>query len=258
MPRVVVFDSGLGGLTVLEAIRRALPGVAVTYVADNAAFPYGPLSEATVSARVLAVIGTLLAREPVDAVVIACNTASTAALAALRTAFPAMPFVGTVPALKPAAQATRSGVIGLLATPGTVHRPYIDALAAEVAGGCWVVRVGAPRLATLAEGKLRGIAPPSGAVAAEIAPLFDDPLLDVVVLGCTHYPLLRRELIAAAPRPVLWLDSADAVARQTARVLAGAGGTASGADRCFLTAPAPDMHAPLGIVRVEPDILSVV
>ena len=108
MPRVAVFDSGLGGLTVLAAIRRTLPGVAVTYVADNAAFPYGPLSEAAVSARVLAVIGALLAREPVDAVVIACNTASTAALAALRAAFPAMPFVGTVPALKPAAQVTRA------------------------------------------------------------------------------------------------------------------------------------------------------
>ncbi len=257
MPRVAVFDSGLGGLTVLEAIRRTLPGVAVTYVADNAAFPYGPLSEAAVSARVLAVIGALLVTERVDAVVIACNTASTAALAVLRAAFPVMPFVGTVPALKPAAQATRSGVIGLLATPGTVHRPYIDALAAEVAAGCRVVRVGAPALAALAEGKLRGVPPPPGAVAAEIAPLFDDPLVDVVVLGCTHYPLLRPELVAAAPRPVPWLDSADAVARQTARVLAGANDTASGEDRCFLTAPAPDMRAPLCIVCPEPIILSV-
>lgn len=257
MPRVAVFDSGLGGLTVLAAIRRTLPGVAVTYVADNAAFPYGPLSEAAVSARVLAVIGALLAREPVDAVVIACNTASTAALAALRAAFPAMPFVGTVPALKPAAQVTRSGVIGLLATPGTVHRPYIDALAADVAAGCRVVRVGAALLATLAEGKLRGVAPPPGAVAAEIAPLFGDPLMDVVVLGCTHYPLLRPELIAAAPRPVPWLDSADAVARQAARVIAGASMTTTFEDHCFLTAPAPDMRAPLRIVHLKPTVLSV-
>lgn len=219
MPRVAVFDSGLGGLSVLAAIRRQLPGVAITYVADSAAFPYGPKPEAVVRERVVAVIGAVLRREPVDAVVIACNTASTAALEALRLAYPGTPFVGTVPAIKPAAEATRSGVIGLLATPGTIHRPYIDALAARFAAGCTLVRVGAPALASLAEAKLRGEGLRPGAVAAEIAPLFLDPRLDVVVLGCTHYPLLRPELEAAAPRPVAWLESAEAVARQARRVI---------------------------------------
>ncbi|MFA7431704.1 MAG: glutamate racemase [Rhodospirillaceae bacterium] len=259
MPHVAVFDSGLGGLTVLEAIRRTLPGVAITYVADNAAFPYGPKPEAEVRARVVSVIGALLAVETPDAVVIACNTASTAALGALRETFPGMPFVGTVPALKPAAEVTRTGVIGLLATPGTVHRPYIDDLAARVAAGCRIVRVGAPRLATLAEGMLRGIAPPPGAVAAEIAPLFNDPLLDVVVLGCTHYPLLRQALQEAAPRPVHWLDSADAVARQTVRLC----GTAAGAvvqtsNRCLLTKGAADMAAPLVLVGLDRPVLLAV
>lgn len=262
MPRLAVFDSGLGGLTVLAAIRRALPGVAVTYVADSAAFPYGPRPEAEVRARVVAVVGAVLADAaardaPVDAVVIACNTASTAALEALRAAFPDVPFVGTVPAIKPAAEATRSGVIGLLATPGTVDRPYIDALAARFAAGRTLVRVGAPRLAALAEGKLRGTAPPVGAVAAEIAPLFDAPGLDVVVLGCTHYPLLRPELQAAAPWPVAWLDSADAVARQAGRVLVDRGFTedsaaVAGGDRCLLTALAPGLLAPLAGAGLPP------
>lgn len=253
MPRVAVFDSGLGGLTVLAAIRRQLPGVAITYVADSAAFPYGPKPEAEVRDRVVAVIGALLRHEaaadgPPDAVVIACNTATTAALEALRHAFPQVPFVGTVPALKPAAETTRSGVIGLLATPGTVHRPYIDALAARVAAGCTLVRVGAPALAALAEAKLRGRAPPPAAVAAEIAPLFADPRLDVVVLGCTHYPLVLPEMHAVAPRPVQWLESAAAIARQTARVLPVAAVPSlapAGGDRGLVTAGQADQAAPL-------------
>lgn len=241
MPRIAVFDSGLGGLTVLEAVRRHVPDASITYVADSAAFPYGPKPEGEVRERVVAVIGALLRHEAPDVVVVACNTASTAALAALRAAYPHIPFVGTVPALKPAALATRSGVIGLLATPGTVHRPYIDDLIARFAAGCRVVRVGAPALAALAEGKLRGVPPPPGAVATEIAPLFEEPGLDVVVLGCTHYPLLRADLEAAAPWPVLWVDSADAVARQTARVLTDRASRHSTSpkapeSRCFVTA----------------------
>lgn len=257
MPRVAVFDSGLGGLTVLAALRRHIPEAAFTYVADSAAFPYGPKTEAAVRARVLAVIAALLRHEPVDAVVIACNTASTAALDALRQTHPDVPFVGTVPAIKPAAEATRSGVIGLLATPGTVHRPYIDALAARVAAGRTLVRVGAPVLAVLAEGKLRGSAPDPSAVAAEIAPLFIEPRLDVVVLGCTHYPLLRPELEAAAPRPVAWLDSAAAVARQARRVLPAAAASSRG-DHCLVTARHGDLLAPLVCAGLpEPDLLAV-
>lgn len=255
MTRIAVFDSGLGGLTVLEALRRALPGVAITYVADNAAFPYGPKPEAVVRDRVVDVIGALLARETPDAVVVACNTASTAALAALRAAYPAVPFVGTVPAIKPAAERSRSRIIGLLATPGTVNRPYIDDLAARFAADCTVVRVGAPNLAALAEAKLRGQAPPPEAVATDIAPLFAVSRLDAVVLGCTHYPLLLPEFEALAPWPVAWIDSADAVARQTARVVAGRDRT-SGPNRSYVTAPAPELLAPLVPVGLpEPALL---
>lgn len=248
MTRIAVFDSGLGGLTVLEAIRHAVPGAVISYVADNAGFPYGPRPEAEVRARVQAVIGALLAVDPPNVVVIACNTASTAALAALREAHPHLPVVGTVPAIKPAAERSRSRVIGLLATPGTVNRAYIDDLAARFAADCTLVRVGAADLAALAEAKMRGEPVARAAVAANIAPLFAVPGLDVVVLGCTHYPLLRAEFEALAPWPVAWIDSAQAVARQTARQVAALPASVArhgGDDRCWMTAPSPDLRHPL-------------
>jgi glutamate racemase len=129
---VAVFDSGLGGLSVLGAVREMFAGVRVDYLADGAFFPYGPRAEDEIRQRVVEVIRAYL-RQPGAAgvVVIACNTASTAALGALRGAFPAVRFVGVVPAVKPAALASRSKVIGVLATPGTVRRPYHAALIAQ-------------------------------------------------------------------------------------------------------------------------------
>ena len=219
--RILVFDSGLGGLTVARALRRHAGGRArLDYAADFAGFPYGDWPEADLRQRLLMLLGRLIERAAPEAVVIACNTASTVALEDLRRTFP-VPFVGTVPAIKPAASLTQSGVIGVLATPGTVRREYTERLIHTFAWHRRVVRHGAPNLAALAERKLRGAPLQMEALRREIAPVFveeDGRRTDVVVLGCTHYPLLLPELEQAAPWPVHYLDPADAIARQTLRV----------------------------------------
>lgn len=220
-PVVLVFDSGLGGLTVLAEVRRARPEARVVYAADDAAFPYGDLTETALVERVLAVMDRLIARHAPDLVVIACNTASTLVLPALRRRF-AIPFVGTVPPIKPAAAATRSGLVSVLATPGTVRRDYTHDLIETYAGDCTVTLVGATRLAGFAEAELAGAPVPDADLAAEIAPCFvreGEARTDVVVLACTHYPLLLRRFERLAPWPVTWIDPAPAIARRMAQLL---------------------------------------
>src|SRR5215510_1515846 len=117
-PRILFFDSGMGGLTVASAVRSAEPDATLIYAADNAAFPYGAWDEPELVRRIVVVVGKLIAATRPDLVVIACNTASTLALSSLREHYE-VPFVGTVPAIKPAAEQTKSGMIGVLATPGT-------------------------------------------------------------------------------------------------------------------------------------------
>lgn len=220
-PTILIFDSGLGGLTVFSEIRKARPDARFVYAADDAGFPYGRLSEDALVARVLFVMDRLIARHAPDLVVIACNTASTLVLPHLRRRF-SVPFVGTVPAIKPAAERSRSKHIAVLATPGTVARDYTRGLIEAFAGGCRVTLVGSQRLAALAEAELAGEPAPDAAIAAEIAPCFvavDGARTDVVVLGCTHYPLLLRRFETLAPWPVVWLDPAPAIARRVAQLL---------------------------------------
>lgn len=240
MTRIAVMDSGLGGLSVLAEVRRLLPDAALSYLADSAAFPYGALSEQGVRDRVRAVANALLARDPADVLVIACNTASTAALDGVRADHPDLPVVGVVPAIKPAAHLSETGVIGLLATPGTVNRAYVDDLIARHAADCTVLRHGAPTLAGLAEAALRGAPPAVEEVRAEIAPLFTDRRLDVVVLGCTHYPLIVELLKAAAPWPVEWMDSGMAIARRV-RDVTPPGPGSDGPDHSWVTAQVPGL-----------------
>ena len=228
-PRILVFDSGSGGLTVAQAVREAMPDADLVYAADNAAFPYGDWSEARLVRRIVAVMRRLIDEVEPDCVVVACNTASTLALAVLREEF-RLPFVGTVPAIKPAAQMTKTAVIGVLATPSTVAREYTHALIHTYAYHCKVLLHGAPHLAEMAEAKLRGEAVDSEAVAAEIAPVFrrrGGNRTDVVVLGCTHYPLLLDEITAAAPWPVSFVDPAPAIARRVVSLMGGRGEPAS-------------------------------
>lgn len=234
---VLVLDSGIGGMTVVRAIRRACPGTAVTYLADSAWFPYGRLSPQQLTARVGALVAEALAHWRLDAVVIACNTATTIALDALRPAVP-VPMVGVVPPVKTAAAQSRSRTIALLATEGTIRTPYVDRLIASFAADCRVVRVGCRHLAALAEDKARGLPVDAARLRADLAPLLapEAAAVDVAVLGCTHYPILRPELEAALPAGLSWLDPAEPVARRLAQVLAEAPAPAA--------APVPPQPAP--------------
>jgi len=220
-PTILVFDSGLGGLTVHAEIVKALPLAHYVYVADDAAFPYGRLTPEACAARVVGVMGRALAAFRPDIAVIACNTASTVALAQLRAAF-AIPFVGTVPAVKPAAALSRTRMISILGTPGTVSREYTHDLIIAHAADCRVSLVGAPRLASLAEAHLRGEPLDDDAVAAEIEPCFREReglRTDVVALACTHYPLLLDPLRRLARWDVAWIDPAPAIARRVRHLL---------------------------------------
>ncbi|MEF2072303.1 glutamate racemase [Consotaella aegiceratis] len=218
---ILVFDSGIGGLTVLRELRVLMPARRIVYVADDAAFPYGDWEEGALTRHIADLFATLLAEHEPDLAVIACNTASTLVLPALRRRF-ALPFVGTVPAIKPAAERSRSGLISVLATPGTVKRDYTRDLIRTFAGHCHVRLVGSAQLAPMAEAYLRGAVPEDEALAAEIADCFvekEGRRTDIVVLACTHYPFLANAFRRLAPWPVDWLDPAEAIARRALDLL---------------------------------------
>jgi len=219
---ILFFDSGMGGLSVLAPTRALLPHAAVVYAADSAGFPYGTRDETEIAARVPALLGRLVERYRPCLVVIACNTASTIALAAVRGGLD-VPVVGTVPAIKPAAEASRTRAIGVLGTAATVRQPYVDDLARRFAADCLVLRHGSARLVELAEAKLAGDAPAPAAVAAELAGLLGRPggeRIDVVVNACTHFPLLGAELSGAAPG-IRFVDGGAGIARRVAHLVAG-------------------------------------
>jgi glutamate racemase len=223
-PHVLVFDSGVGGLSVLREISVLLPRVRLTYAADNAFFPYGTKTESALVARVSSVIHRLVGQVSPDLVVIACNTASTTALDAVR-GFLTIPVIGVVPAIKPAAAASRTRVIGLLGTATTVATRYTAALIQEFAAGCDVLTCGATELVEAAERKMQGLPIDDTVVMDVLARLFSQPggdKLDTIVLGCTHFPLLGPELAASAPHPVAWMDSGAAIARRVATMLKAA------------------------------------
>ena len=220
-PRILLFDSGMGGLSVASAVAKQLPDAHLVYSADNAGFPYGAWKEQDLVKRIVKVLGALIARVKPDVVVIACNTASTIAMKELREAYK-LPFIGTVPAIKPAAALTKSGIIGVLATPGTVNREYTHSLIHTYAFHCKVFLHGAPRLAEIAEQKLRGHKVDMEELRNEIMPVYrkrDGGRTDVVVLGCTHYPLLVDEINEVAPWPAAFIDPAPAIARRVADVV---------------------------------------
>ena len=219
---VLVFDSGVGGLTVLREMRVLMPGRRFVYVADDAAFPYGPWDEAELRTHIVALFGRLIADHAPELAVIACNTASTLVLDDLRRAYPGTPFVGTVPAIKPAAERTRSGLVSVLATPGTVKRQYTRDLISQWATKCHVRLVGSTELASLAETYMREGFVDEDAVREEIMPCFvdqDGRRTDIVVLACTHYPFLVNRMRKTAPWPVDWIDPAEAIARRAVSLL---------------------------------------
>ena len=215
-PTILVFDSGLGGLTVLREIVKVRPDAGFLYVADDAFFPYGRHGEAELIDRVTALVGELIDAHRPDIIVIACNTASTLVLPQLRARF-ATPFIGTVPAIKPACAASRTRLVSVLGTEATVKREYTHALIRDFANGSEVTLVGAARLAAFAEAELNGAPVEDAAIAQEIAPCFvarDGRRTDIIVLACTHYPLLLARLERLAPWPVTFIDPAPAIARR--------------------------------------------
>ncbi|WP_404368922.1 glutamate racemase [Marinobacter sp.] len=221
-PEILVFDSGVGGLSVAQCIAGVIPAARLTYVADNLCFPYGDQPEAVVVSRCVALIRQSLAAKPADVVVIACNTASTVALTFLRQAID-VPVVGVVPAIKPAAALSVNRRIGLLATPATVRRPYLDGLIAEFASDCTLERVGHPDLVHWIEAWVRGESDLPGKALERVLQPFRDAGVDTIVLGCTHYPLILAALQAQLPEVRHWVDSGEAVARRTLHLLQASG-----------------------------------
>lgn len=220
---LLLFDSGVGGLSVLAKLRAALPQAPVIYVADNAGLPYGDKTEAQIAARVSGLLGRLTERLRPRLVCIACNTASTIALASVREVLE-VPIVGTVPAIKPAAALTRTGVIGLLGTAATIRQSYVDRLEAEFASDKLLLRHGAPELVAAAEAKLRGEAVDPAVFARAANALRSQPggeRIDTVVLACTHFPLIEDELREAFGSDVAFIDGSDGIARRIAYLTQG-------------------------------------
>jgi glutamate racemase len=239
-PTILVFDSGLGGLTVLREVVRTRPDAHYVYVADDAFFPYGHHSEDQIIARVVPLIGELIATHGPDLVVIACNTASTLVMSHLREQYD-VPFVGTVPAIKPACASSKTKRVSVFGTKGTVRREYTKALIRDFAQGCEVTLVGSAELASLAEAALSGVEVNDRDISAELAPCFvgdgedHSTRTDTVVLACTHYPLLMDRLVRLAPWKVDWIDPAPAIARRVADLLGAPGSEAdrAGAEMIF-------------------------
>jgi glutamate racemase len=242
---ILLFDSGVGGLTVLAEMRLLLPDAPVIYAADNAGLPYGAKTEAQIAARVAGLLGRMTERYRPRLVCIACNTASTIALGMVREVLE-VPIVGTVPAIKPAAALTRSGVIGLLGTQATIRQSYVDRLEAEFAAGKRLLRHGAPELVAAAEAKLRGEAIDPAVFTRAAAGLRDQPggaEIDTVVLACTHFPLVEVELAAAFGSGVRFVHGAAGIARRIAHLTEGQDFTRSTPDTALFTLGGPDISA---------------
>ncbi|GMG88150.1 glutamate racemase [Biformimicrobium ophioploci] len=213
---ILIFDSGVGAISIGREIRQRLPDVVLHFGTDPAFFPYGDKPQGLLTERIVTVASAMVAHVTPDILVIGCNTASTVALDALRAEL-SCPVVGVVPAIKPAAAASHNKAIALVATQGTVSRDYTKNLIREFAADTTVVNVAAPELVQLAEQKLRGIPVDKSAIAPVIDRIFNNTegtRIDTVVLACTHFPLLREDLAALAPRPVCWMDSGQAIARR--------------------------------------------
>lgn len=217
---ILVFDTGVGGLSVLEPLRKLLPRAPIAYAMDREGYPYGTKEPAELQMRIPALLGRLAEHADPRIIVIACNTASVIALDPVRAALH-LPIVGTVPAIKPAAEISQSRVIGVLGTESTVRQPYVDNLAREFASDCTVIRHGSARLVEMAERHVAGDTPPEADFAAVLDGLFSQPRgeeIDTIVLACTHFPLVEAQLAAAAPHPVTFVHGGDGIARRTAHL----------------------------------------
>ncbi|MEP3050161.1 MAG: glutamate racemase [Erythrobacter sp.] len=240
-----MFDTGVGGLTVLAELRKVLPAAPVILASDYAGIPYGKKTEAEVAARVAGLLGRMSERFEPRLACIACNTASTIALGMVREVLE-IPIVGTVPAIKPAALSSESGVIGMLGTAATVRQPYVDNLEREFVQDGTLLRYAAPDLVDEAENKLRGKPVDLDIIAAAfggLAALDPDRRVDRIVLGCTHFPLLEDELRMVAgsnfgySEKLQFIDGAAGIARRVATLLEGQEFAANAVSRAVTTGP---------------------
>ena len=217
---ILIFDTGVGGLTVYDALRSELPDAPVIYAADYAGIPYGQKTEAEVAARVAGLLGRMAERFEPRLACIACNTASTIALGMVREVLE-IPIVGTVPAIKPAASLTQTGTVALVGTNATIRQAYVDDLEARFASDKTLLRIAAPDLVDLAEDKLRG-RPINTAAIQELARALCEKAggdsLDTLVLACTHFPLLRAEFATVFGPDVALVDGAAGIARRIAHL----------------------------------------
>jgi len=211
-----MFDSGIGGISVFREIKQQLPDLSIDYLFDNAFYPYGELSEAQLVSRITSLVSKFVSQYSPSLVVIACNSASTAALPALREQLD-IPVVGVVPAIKPAASYSKNGAIGLLATEGTINRSYIASLISDHASGCQVIKVGSNELVAMAEDAYRGIAPNMDELALICAPFINQ--VDTIVLGCTHFPLLGTYISRVTNNKIYLVDSGAAIANRVVTLI---------------------------------------
>lgn len=218
-PTILLYDSGMGGLTIYDEVRKALPNAHYLYCFDNALFPYSEKSEAELIQQAVKIVQNIAKKHPLDLVVVACNTASTVVLPALREKF-AFPIVGTVPAIKPAAEISESKVIGLLATKGTVNRPYVQKLISQYAKDCVVEKIGTTDLVEIVEEKQQTGMVDMVRLEKVIAPWRGNTLLDTVILGCTHFPSVKAELQTLLPNVKYFVDSGEAIAKRVVNLLA--------------------------------------
>lgn len=219
-PTILLYDSGMGGLTIYDAIRRSVPNARYLYCFDNAYFPYSEKSESTLIERAVAIVQKIAENYPLDLVVVACNTASTVVLPALRERF-AFPIVGTVPAIKPAAQISQTKTIGLLATKGTVSRPYVDELIEKYAQDCVVEKLGTTDLVEIVEEKQKIGYVDMVRLRKVVKPWLEHPTLDTVILGCTHFPLVKYELQQLLPQVTYFVDPNNGIAQRVENLLTG-------------------------------------
>jgi len=242
---ILVFDSGVGGLSVLAELRALLPQAPVIYAADNAGLPYGTKTEAQIAARVAGLLGRMTERFGPRLVCIACNTASTIALGMVREVLE-VPIVGTVPAIKPAAAMTRTGTIGLLGTEATIRQGYVDRLEHEFARGKRLLRAAAPELVAAAEARLRGDGVDHAVFSRAADALRTQPggdAIDTVVLACTHFPLVEQELARAFGPGVRFVHGAEGIARRIAFLCEGQDFRRVRSDLALFTRDDPDVAA---------------
>ncbi|AKO31471.1 glutamate racemase [[Haemophilus] ducreyi] len=217
-PTILLYDSGMGGLTVYDEIRKKLPNAHYLYYFDNACFPYSEKPTEVLVERATKMVQKMAKNYPLDLVVVACNTASTVVLPTLRKIFP-FPIVGTVPAIKPAAALSQTKTIGLLATKGTITRPYVLSLIEQYAPNCQIEKIGSTALVELVEQKLQ-----TGVIdLTRLTPIIADwqnhPTLDTVILGCTHFPMVKTELQQLLPNVKYFLDSGNAIANRVTHLI---------------------------------------